>query len=214
MDDYSPIDHLVIAGPNLAELRAWWIQSAGLPPTVGGSHTGRGTRNELVGIDSSTYIELIGPDPDQPEPGVPRSFGIDDLTGRCFSRFALAVDDLERVATTLTDHGFAAGPIVDMERSRPDGVRLTWRLCVPPDEELAGVMPFFIQWGADTPHPATDLPPACSISGLDLSHPDGLAIAHAVEAATGARLDVTVGEASLAATLHVAETDIDLTIRG
>ncbi len=201
----SSIDHLVLAGPDLSALSAWWAGEAGEPATPGGAHTGRGTRNELVGIDATTYIELIGPDPEQPDPGQPRGFDIDERNGIAFARFAMAVDDLDAVAATLTEHGFDPGRVFDMERTRPDGVRLAWRLCVPPAPELAGVMPFFIQWADDAPHPAADLAPVCAIESLSMSHPDGAAIAAAVAAATATTLDIATGDPRLRATLRFAD---------
>ena len=70
MTDFSAIDHLVLAGPDLAMMSSMWREATGINPMPGGAHTDMGTRNELVGIDSTTYIELIGPDPDQPERSV------------------------------------------------------------------------------------------------------------------------------------------------
>ncbi len=212
MSDLSRIDHLVLAGPDLEALGEWWAGVAGQPATPGGSHTGVGTRNELIGIDGTTYIELIGPDLEQPKPADPRPFEIDRRSAHAFARFALAVDDVDAVAATLGEHGFETGPVIAMERTRPDGVRLAWKLCVPPTEELAMVMPFFIQWD-DAAHPAADLNPECSLESLSISHPNGAAISAAVEAATGSKLDISDGAASLEAVLRFANSGDELTIR-
>ena len=66
------------------------------PPDTGGrvvrrSHRGRsqrvaaamrgmGTTNFLIGLGAGAYLEIIGPDPDQPQPVGGRWFGIDRLT--------------------------------------------------------------------------------------------------------------------------------------
>lgn len=201
MTDHSAIDHLVVAGPNLRALVSMWRELTGINPTPGGPHPGRGTRNELVGIDDSTYIELIGPDEDQPDPPGPRAFGIDDLTEPRLVTFAVAVDDLEIACDAVRSTGINPGVIVPMQRERPDGVLLKWRLASPPDMEEAGVMPFMIEWGESTPHPAGSLSPDMSIVSLSMSHPHAVTIAAAVRAATGWQVPIEVGPASLHATV-------------
>jgi len=55
-----------------------------------------------------------------------------------------------------------------MQRSRPDGVLLAWRLTgSSPD----GVLPFLIDWGS-TPHPAGTAPDGVELAALELCHPE------------------------------------------
>lgn len=167
------LDHLVIAGTDLLALVAWWRNMTGTTPARGGSHAGYGTRNALVGIDSRTYIELIAPDPDQPDPPDPRPFGIDDLAPLSFGlvTYALAVDDLDDALTRVRASGIDPGRARSMSRALGDGRLLEWRLAIPPPAAYDGAQPFLIEWGVGMPHPASGLAAEVSITELTIAHP-------------------------------------------
>jgi hypothetical protein len=157
------IDHIVLAVPDLGVAHERVIDTWGVTPTIGGSHVDRGTRNVLLSLGDTTYLEIIGPDTDQPDPTTPRSFGIDDLdsasTGR-LAGWAFGTNDIEGLAAYWRSLDVDPGPIRSMARVRPDGVRLDWRLTQSEAREVS--MPFIIDWG-DTPTPATDSAHGCSI---------------------------------------------------
>ena len=168
----SQIDHLVLAGTDLAALVTRVATQFGANPVPGGPHPGRGTRNELVGLGNGRYLELIGPDRDQPAPGGPRQFGIDTITEPTLVAWcARPTRPLAEVVGDAAAAGFDLGPLASMSRQRPDGVLLQWRLTFPqlatPDE---GTVPFLIDWG-DSPHPATTLPDGVELLGLTLGNP-------------------------------------------
>ncbi len=169
----SQIDHLVLAGTDLAALVADVAEQFGSTSVPGGPHPGRGTRNELVGLGSSRYLELIGPDPDQPPPTGPRQFGIDAITEPTLVAWcARPTRPLIDVIAEASAAGFDLGPLASMSRQRPDGVLLQWQLTFPqlatPDE---GTVPFLIDWGA-SPHPTTTLPDGIELRELTLGNPD------------------------------------------
>ncbi len=211
----TQIDHLVLAATDLDWLRRWWFERSGVEAVDGGAHDGRGTRNALVGlagaVGDTTYLELIGPDPGQPAPASPRSFGIDELPPNQarLVTFALSVDDLEAAVEIVAATGFRPGGIISMSRVRPDGVRISWRLAVPDPAEHGGAQPFLIEWGS-TPHPSSTLPGGASLQSLAVSSPASDRLA----AMFGA-LGVTIGvEASdrpmLSATITSPRGPVDL----
>ena len=177
----TSIDHLVVAGTDLSALVAWWAQQSGCRSVTGGSHVGLGTKNALVGLGSS-YLELVGPDPDQDEPAQPRPFGIDDMPEHSirFTTFALGVRDIDEALDTMQSVGVKFGMADPMSRQKPDGSLLTWRLALPVGYD--GVMPFLIEWGPGAEHPSNSLAGGCSVVSIGGQHPDGELLGEALDA--------------------------------
>ena len=191
------IDHLAYATPNLEETVAALRDTCGLTLTPGGAHVGAGTRNYLCGLGGSTYLEVIGPDPAQPEPAAPRPFGVDDLTApRLVAWCARPTRPLEAVVADVGALGCDLGPIVAMSRARPDGVILRWHLTFPTH---GPVVPFCIDWGT-TPHPTDSLDHTSVLERLELTDADPDRTRR-VLAAIG--VDIVVGSGLPAARAHL-----------
>ena len=90
------LDHLVFAVPDLAAGVDDVAARVGVRPSPGGPHPGLGRRNFLLSLADASYLEIIGPDPEQGPPPRPRPFGIDDLERGSLVTWAVHVDDIER----------------------------------------------------------------------------------------------------------------------
>jgi catechol 2,3-dioxygenase-like lactoylglutathione lyase family enzyme len=147
------LDHVVIGVRDLDEA-ILNFQQLGFEVRPGGRHTGLGTHNALIrfGLD---YLELLAI---YDESEVTRSGGrgqfmaehLRDRPGALLG-FALASDNLEDEAARggAPDSSYMPGRPFAMQRARPDGHMLSWRLLVPGQHTWRRPWPFLIQW--DTP---------------------------------------------------------------
>jgi glyoxalase-like protein len=165
------IDHLVYATPDLSAGVRQIEALVGIHPTPGGQHPGEGTRNALVALGPTSYLEIIGPDPDQPKPDRPRKFGIDDLTGPRLVTWAAKGSDLMRLVADARRRGVSLGDVIPGSRRTPTGVLLSWHISDQRAMIADGLVPFFIDWG-DTPHPATSAAAGATLISLRGEHPD------------------------------------------
>ena len=165
------VDHLVYATPDLQRGIETIEGQLGVKATPGGQHPGLGTRNALVALGPTSYLEIIGPDPDQPKPDGPRRFGIDDLKAPRIVRWVVKTSELEAVAVRAARSNVPLGGVIPGSRRRPDGVVLSWRYTNPNTVAADGLVPFFIDWGS-SPHPALTAAQGASLVQLRAEHPD------------------------------------------
>ena len=170
-DVLAQVDHLVYATPDVNAGIDTLERLLGVRATVGGQHPGLGTRNALIALGPSSYIEIIGPDPDQPAPKGPRRFGIDDLKAPTLLTWVAKGSQLERLAADAKLHGVNLGEVQSGSRKRPDGVVLSWRYTDPRVVVANRIVPYFIDWGT-SPHPAITAAKGASLLGLRAEHPD------------------------------------------
>ena len=57
--------------------------------------------NTLLALGPRTYLEIVAPDPNQPEPAAPRPYGVDGVTRAGLVGWALTRDDIERQSVRL-----------------------------------------------------------------------------------------------------------------
>lgn len=207
------VDHLVWAAPDLERASHAIADILGVEPAPGGAHPAWGTRNRLLSLGPSTYLEVIGPDPDA-DPGHlaggPELFGIGGLAGPRLVTWAAKATDLEAFRARATEAGIALGPVLDGSRRTPEGVELRWRLTDPLAVVWDGVVPFFIDW-RDTPHPAASAPPAGSLVELAARHPEPEAVGRALACLGLEGIPVGAGPAArLVAKIETARGVVEL----
>ncbi|MGW1951207.1 VOC family protein [Streptomyces sp. NPDC001920] len=193
------LDHLVLATPDLAATVADFARRTGVTPAPGGVHVGLGTRNHLVSLGGTSYLEIIGPDPEQCPPGSPRPFAVDGLTAARMVTWAISPPDLDAAIAYARAHGYDPGPAQAMSRRRPDGTLLEWRLTDGEDAHPCGLVPFLIDWGGSVHPTATGLPTTPLLS-LSARAPDPDEI-RPLLAALGTDLDLTTGPVGFSCTL-------------
>ena len=167
------LDHVVYATPDLDASVKALAERFGTEPVPGGAHPGWGTRNALIGLGTGVYLEIISPDPRQPDPERSRPFLIDDLTEARLVTWAYRHPDSESLRDTLDaaqgerldaaprntlgDQNIRLGPVRAMSRARPDGSTLRWRLSDPMALSGRGRRSVRHRLGHDTP--PVDRPP-------------------------------------------------------
>ena len=206
MTALARIDHLVYAAPNLASASTSVSGWLGVTPAAGGRHVGVGTRNELLGLGGGSYLEIIGPDPEQPPPAAPRPFGLDEMDGPRLVTWGARTTDIDAAIAAARAAGHDVGSARSMQRARPDGVVLSWRLTNTSDD---GVLPFFIEWG-DTPHPADSAPAGVELVALELTHPAADHVRAVLDALGITDVGIAAGPASVRARLRGPNGDLVL----
>lgn len=188
----AAIDHIVYAAPNLAAGTAAVEALVGMSAAPGGPHPGMGTRNTLMSLGDDVYLEIIAPDPDQPDPPNGRPFAIDAMSEGRLITFAIHASEgetIEDVTAAMAACGEDPGPISAMSRVKPDGEEIHWSLTMSAGP---GLVPFVIDWG-NTTHPATVTPTGCTLVSLRGTHPDPDHI-RALHSAIGIDVDVVAGD--------------------
>jgi len=169
----SPIDHLVFATHDLAEGIELAEDMLSLRAVHGGSHQGLGTSNAHISLGNRCYLEIIGPDPDQPDFDGVRPFGIDELEHPKLMSWAARRSELSGFVKMANAKGVELSDVISMTRITPEGNTLEWELSFPLETSSNQVMvvPFFIDWGT-SPHPTSHRMKSAQLLALELIHPD------------------------------------------
>ena len=175
------LDHILLGCSDLDRGIAFVQKHTGILPAFGGVHPGRGTQNALISLGEPSreelnprrYLEIIAPDPKQS--GVGQYSVITKLKEPRLIGWAAHRDDLDQFAERLRQNGIEFEGPHPGSRQRPDGKVLHWKALRLKDDH--GLLPFFIEWSADTTHPSVDAPRGCHLDNLELLTPDHDALA-------------------------------------
>lgn len=203
-------DHFVFAAPDVGAAVDELERRLGVRATPGGKHVGLGTHNSLLALGEDVYLEVIGPDPEQPDPAQPRPFGIDTLrgVGRLVT-WACKAPDLQARVESARAAGYDPGAVMPLKRAAPGGQLLEWRLTLRPQPAGDGLVPFLIDWG-QTPSPALSAPKGCTVIDAAGEHPDPAGVAERL-GALGARLRIHRADApALILTLDTPRGRVEL----
>jgi len=205
----ATLDHLLYGTPDLDATVDALERNLGVRASAGGSHPGEGTRNALYALGSGRYLEVLGPDPDQPDPPRPRWVGIDELARPRLVAWCARTHDLDALAERARDGGVPLGKILAGGRVKPDGSRLRWRVTDPHLRVADGVVPFFIDW-MDSPHPSSTAVEGLALLELRARHPEPERVAGLL-ARLGVELSVSAGSPALIARLETPRGVVELT---
>ncbi len=142
----AEIDHIVLGARTLEEGAAFLERMLGVKPQPGGRHEGAGTHNMLLGLGPDCYLEVIAPDPDQPEPPHPRLFDLDDAATRTMlesePRLLTWVARTNSMDAVMGRLGPRGGEVREMQRGG-----LHWRMAIPPQrQDMDNLIPALIEW--------------------------------------------------------------------
>src|SRR5713226_7086190 len=170
-DDDVPalLDHVLLGCSDLDRGIALVEENTGVRAAIGGVHPGRGTRNALLSLGEHRYLEIIAPDPAQSEivhyPQL-RSMFDPRLIG-----WAVHPPDIAAVAKQLRENKVEFTGPDDGSRKRPDCRVLNWKTINLADDRH-GLLPFFIEWSADSVHPSKDSPAKCTLDYFEIMSAD------------------------------------------
>lgn len=164
----AEVDHLVVAAHSLEQGADWCQRVLGVASRPGGKHGAMGTHNRLLALSSAafprSYLEIIAIDPDAPDPGRVRWFGMDEPALREAMRAAprlvhavARTSAIEMLRWGLVNVGIDPGVPMAAERDTPRG-KLAWRIAVRDDGvvDRDGALPTLIEWRGV--HPTEGMP--------------------------------------------------------
>jgi len=176
---------------------------------LGGRHPDFGTHNALLSLGPATYLEIIAPAPDLPEPDSGFMFGIKDGQESRIVTWALQTDSITELAATAIGAGVPIGGIESGSREAPDGTVLAWQLSNPYAMPFNGAVPFLINWG-EAPHPAGATPFAGELTAFRIEHPEPDKVRESLSL-LGVDVDINKSnECTLIATIRTNRGDIEL----
>jgi len=156
------LDHILLGCSDLERGIAFVEEQTGVKAAFGGVHPGRGTQNALLSLGERRYLEIIAPDPKQESKTDVIASYVAKLAEPRLVTWAAHPENIAALAQRLAKEKVAAAGPTPGSRERPDGKVLHWET-VNLQNNLNGLLPFFIEWKADSVHPSVDAPKGCDL---------------------------------------------------
>lgn len=190
----ADLDHIILGCSDLEAGIQFVKERTGVRAVFGGVHPGRGTRNALLSLGTMRYLEIMAPDPEQPDtqPTVERLKNLRRLSSPQIVGWVVHTNDIDELARRLKSLGISFQPVFPGSRKTTDGRTLNWKMLTLADDR-DGLFPFFIQWSPDSPHPSLDAPMGCHLQRLFASTPNPPRLAGEFQR-IGVALDVKSGD--------------------
>lgn len=163
------LDHIILGCSDLDTGIEFVHDGTGVLPAMGGVHPGRGTRNALLSLGERRYLEIIAPDPAQME--IAHFPQIRSMTDPRLIGWAAHPPDIAALAKRLRENKVEFTGPSDGSRKRPDGHILNWKTINLVDDRH-GLLPFFIEWSADSVHPSKDADAKCTLDFFEILSTD------------------------------------------
>jgi len=140
------IDHVTVAGKDLAAMRQAFAAATGVAPEYGGAHANHATEMALASFADGSYLELMGLQ-QRADPA--------EVTGHTWSKFlrnnggpcafALRVSDVGAEVARLKTAGIMVAEPQKSGRTRPDGFVLSWETADVGPGARGSLFPFLIR---------------------------------------------------------------------
>ncbi|MDF1697614.1 MAG: VOC family protein [Saprospiraceae bacterium] len=166
------LDHIVYCVPNLEEGMEYIEALLGAKPTIGGRHLTKGTKNALLNLGNSCYLEILAADTENVEFKGQRWMGIDLITKPKITRWSLKSENLIGDSKVLEKYDPRISSISGGKRKTADGNSLSWEMILPASTPEIELMPFMTDWSSSSTHPTNDLPEMCTLKTIELTHPN------------------------------------------
>lgn len=167
----NQVDHLVYASPDLQTGIDRIEALLGIQAVFRGRHPAFGTHNAQIALGPQCYLEIIAPDPEQPDFQGPLLFSLDSITAPRLVTWVARTDQVEQLAARTLDRGLKLGEVAAGSRNTPEGSTVTWKATSPYTVIADGVVPFLIDW-EQSPHPAGSAPAGAQLVELRAEHPE------------------------------------------
>ncbi len=187
------LDHILLGCNDLQRGIDFVEQHTGVRAAFGGVHPGRGTQNALLSLGERRYLEIIVPDPDQPDAKGPLVLHLRKLSEPRIVGWAAHPGDLGSFAKKLREGGVIFDGPTPGSRKRPDGRVLNWKTINLKDDR-GGMLPFFIEWSVDSKHPSEDAPHGCRLDSFSAASPIPDSLVVQALNALGLEMPVASGE--------------------